>query len=172
MPGPRPQPLRLKLLRGNPGKQAIRGAFDPPRPPEPPSPPPFLTGHALEEWRRVAPGLSLFGLLSDFDVGPLAAYCMAFAHWIEAEELLRELNDAGDTAHGLLSRGAEGQPRRNPLVAIAREAASDMVRFAAEFGFSPAARSRIALGIGGLTRPSPSKFDGLLAGDRLPPNGA
>jgi P27 family predicted phage terminase small subunit len=172
MRGPKPQPVRLKLLRGNPGKQAIRSVFDPPRPPEPPDPPPFLTGRALEEWHRVAPGLSLFGLLSDFDVMPLAAYCIAFSHWVEAELLLKELADAGDTAHGLLSRGSEGQPRRNPLVQIAREAASDMVKFASEFGFSPAARSRIALGIGGLTTPAPSKFDGLLAGDRLLPDPA
>jgi hypothetical protein len=49
MPGPRPTPLRLKLLRGNPGKRVIRDGFEPPQTPEPPDPPSFLTGYALEE---------------------------------------------------------------------------------------------------------------------------
>jgi phage terminase small subunit len=40
-------------------------------------------------------------------------------------------------------------------------AASDMVRYAGEFGLTPVARTRIAQGI---QQPPPSKFDGLLAG--------
>jgi P27 family predicted phage terminase small subunit len=62
--------------------------------------------------------------------------------------------------HGLLVKGSEGQPRANPLVRIASEAAADMLRFASEFGFPPAARSRIAAGVGGQT--SNSKFGDLL----------
>ena len=50
---------------------------------------------------------------------------------------------------------------QNPLVLTARQAAGDMVRFAAEFGFSPAARSRIS-NIDG--EDPESKFSGLLAG--------
>jgi phage terminase small subunit len=51
---------------------------------------------------------------------------------------------------------------RNPLVAIAANAANDMLRFAGEFGLTPLARSRIAAGGG--YEPPPSKFDGLLGG--------
>jgi P27 family predicted phage terminase small subunit len=153
----------LKLIRGNPGHQKLnKSGFEPPKPLKPPEPPSFLTGRALEEWRRVAPGLSLFGLLTDFDVGPLAAYCQAFARWMDAEELLKDLVERDPATHALLIRGSKGQARNNPLIQIAREAASDMVRFASEFGFSPAARSRIAAGIGA---PQPSKFAGLLGGD-------
>ena len=68
--------------------------------------------------------------------------------------------------HGLLVRGSEGQARTNPLAKIAADAAADMVKFAAEFGFSPAARSRIAAGAGPLFgRPLDGKFAGLLAYD-------
>ena len=56
------------------------------------------------------------------------------------------------------------QARSNPLVQIAREAANDMVRYAAEFDFSPAARSRIAAGVGPFTPPPGGKFEDLLAG--------
>jgi len=48
------------------------------------------------------------------------------------------------------------------LVSIVRKHAGDVVRFAAEFGLSPAARSRISAGIHGDN--SQSKFAGLIAG--------
>jgi P27 family predicted phage terminase small subunit len=157
-------PTQLKLLRGRPVGKRYGTVFEPPKPPEPPEPPEFLSGYALEEWRRVAPGLSLFGLLSLFDVMPLAAYCEAYSRWRTAEELLARVA-AGDPAFlGLLVKGSKGQPRANPLLEVSRLAARDMVRFADEFGFSPAARSRISAGIS-LVPPPKSKFSGLLAGD-------
>ena len=148
MPGPRPQPIKLKLLRGNPGTRALKGVFEPPRPSAPPSPPSFLTGYAREEWDRVAPGLFLFGLLTELDVATLGGYCEAFKRWKTAVEALDQVAALDPAMQGLLVRGSEGQARPNPLVRIAAEAASDMVRFAGEFGFSPAARSRIAMGPG------------------------
>jgi P27 family predicted phage terminase small subunit len=62
--------------------------------------------------------------------------------------------------HGLIVRTQSGGAAPNPLVWIAAAAARDMNKFAAEFGMSPAARSRIhavdAIGDG--------KFAGLLGG--------
>jgi phage terminase small subunit len=46
-------------------------------------------------------------------------------------------------------------------VKIAANAAKDMLRFAGEFGLTPVARARIALGV--YAQPT-SKFDGLLGG--------
>src|ERR1700733_11144224 len=161
MPGPRPMPVALKLLRGNPGKRSIRRGFEPPQPPAPPDPPKFLTGYALEEWRRIAPGLFLFGLLSEADVMVLSGYCEATKRWRTAVEALNRVAEMDPTMDGLLVRGSEGQARPNPLVRIISEAASDMLRFASEFGFSPVARNRIAAG----PAPSSGKFTGLLAGE-------
>ena len=45
---------------------------------------------------------------------------------------------------GLLSKSAAGTPLQSPLVLTIRHAANDMVRYAAEFGLTPAARTRIA----------------------------
>jgi phage terminase small subunit len=47
-------------------------------------------------------------------------------------------------------------------VVVSRKAANDMVRFASEFGLTPAARSRISAGADG--EPQHGKFTGLLAG--------
>jgi P27 family predicted phage terminase small subunit len=153
-------PVALKLLRGNPGKRPLKRGFEPPQPPLPPDPPEFLAGDAREEWLRVAPGLHLFGLLTEGDVMPLAGYCASFARWKTALETFDRVAAGDPVMHGLLVKWSEGQPRSNPLVRIAAEAAADMLRFASEFGFTPAARSRIAAGVGGQT--SNSKFGDLL----------
>jgi P27 family predicted phage terminase small subunit len=63
--------------------------------------------------------------------------------------------------HGLVVKTAEGNMRRNPLVQIASDAAAAMERYAAEFGLTPAARSRIS--VAGSKEPE-SKFGPLLVG--------
>jgi phage terminase small subunit len=59
-----------------------------------------------------------------------------------------------------LIKTSSGDAAQNPLIGIARRAAADMVRYAGEFGMSPAARARISAGIG--YEPPEGKFDGLL----------
>jgi P27 family predicted phage terminase small subunit len=161
MPGPKPTPTHLKLLRGNPGHQKLnRNEPQPQVPAEVPEPPPFVQGHAADEWWRVAPELHALKLLSALDVMLLATYCQAYAHWRTAEEKLREMAARDPVTSGLLVKTASGDAAQNPLVGIARRAAADMVRYASEFGMSPAARARISAGVG--FEPPPGKFDGLL----------
>jgi P27 family predicted phage terminase small subunit len=157
MRGPAPIPIPLQVLRGNPGKKSVRIQLEPERLPEVPNPPAFLQGHAKDEWHRVAPSLHTLGLLSTLDIMPLAAYCQSYEHWRQAEERLGELA-AQDESRGLLVKVREGHARRNPLVQIAASAAADMLRFASEFGMSPAARTRIS---SGAAKPA-GKFDGLI----------
>jgi P27 family predicted phage terminase small subunit len=165
MPGPPPTPTVVKLLRGNPGKRRIRSEPQPPQPVEPPECPPFLTSYAADEWHRVAPGLHVLGLLTVLDVMPLSAYCVAYQHWREAEEALARMRERDAQTSGLLIKTSSGDAAQNPLLGISRRAAGDMVRYASEFGFSPAARARISAGVG-YEPPSGGggKFDGLIAG--------
>jgi P27 family predicted phage terminase small subunit len=137
-------------------------ALEPERPAEPPYCPDFLVGHARAEWDRIAGGLHRLGLLSQLDVMPLASYCVAYARWREAEELLAEMAARDQVTSGMLVKNQSGDARINPLAKISRLAAADMVRYAGEFGFSPAARARIAAGPGS-AQPA-SKFDGLFGG--------
>jgi len=44
---------------------------------------------------------------------------------------------------GLMIKTTNGNAIQNPLVGTANKAAADMVRYAAEFGMTPSARSRI-----------------------------
>jgi P27 family predicted phage terminase small subunit len=163
MSGPPPTPTYLKLLRGNPGKRPINK-----REPQPeiavaaPEPPPFLSEYAREEWRRVAPEAHRLKLLSNLDRACFAAYAESYARWRTAEEALALMAANDPVMQGLLVKGKRGTVIENPLVYIARQAARDMVRYASEFGFTPAARSRIAGGVDIGPRP-PSKFGDLLA---------
>ena len=60
---------------------------------------------------------------------------------------------------GLMIKTTNGNAVQNPLVGTSNKAASDMVRFAGEFGLTPVARARLALSA---IAPYRSKFDGLV----------
>jgi P27 family predicted phage terminase small subunit len=148
-----PVPFVVAKLKGFPGKRAKRPPPEPARLERCPEAPAFLPQYAREEWDRVAAQLWAIGLLSCLDVAPLAAYCASYAMWRTASEELDSLT---------VTTG-KGDLRRHPLIKVIADAASDMVRYAGEFGLTPVARTRIAKGI---HQQPPSKFDGLLAGPR------
>jgi P27 family predicted phage terminase small subunit len=163
VPGPRPTPTYLKLLRGNPGKQRLNK--NEPRPTIPaqcPEPPTWLSDYAKEEWRHVAPEAFQLHLLTVLDTACFSAYVESYARWRTAEEALALMAANDPVMHGLIVRGKRGTAIENPLVYTSRQAARDMVRYASEFGMTPAARSRIAGGVDTGPRP-PSKFGDLLA---------
>ena len=63
--------------------------------------------------------------------------------------------------HGLIVKSKHGYPIENPLVYTSRRAMQEVLRFASELGFTPAARARVAAGISA-SEPK-SKFGDLLA---------
>lgn len=134
MRGRKPTPTPLRILRGNPGKRALN-RNEPTPAPTIPEAPAHLTPAALEEWDRIAPVLLEQGLLTDLDRAGLAAYCVAYARWIEAEESVRKL--------GVLVKSPNGFPVHSPYLAIANRAMEQMQRLLAEFGMSPSSRSRV-----------------------------
>jgi P27 family predicted phage terminase small subunit len=162
MSGPPPMPTNLRLLRGDSQKKRL-----PKNEPQPlmadliPEPPPFLEGYAAEEWRRVVVELYRLRLVTLVDINPLAAYCQCYKIWREATELQTEIYKQGDLFKGMVLTNRNGDITKNPLMAVARTAAADMLRYASEFGLTPAARARIAAGPYGETRQA-SKFDGLV----------
>ena len=66
--GPRPEPVELRILRGNPSRRPIPAHLKLLPPPEPPSCPAFLDDYARQEWNHVAPGLHAMPLLTAADV--------------------------------------------------------------------------------------------------------
>ena len=142
MRGRKPKPTHLKLVSGNAGRRPLNNA-EPKHALSIPTPPTELSGDAKMEWGRVAERLYRAGTLSDVDRAPLAAYCQAYGRWMQAERALMRLAEADKATGGLLIKTSNGNAIQNPLVGIANKAAADMVRYAAEFGMTPSARSRI-----------------------------
>ncbi len=142
MRGRKPKPTHLKLVSGNAGKRPLNKA-EPKHALSIPTPPAELSDDAKMEWGRVAERLYRAGTLSEVDRSPLAAYCQAYGRWIQAERALSRAAAANPETGGLLVETTNGNAIQNPLVGIANKAASDMVRYAAEFGMTPSARSRI-----------------------------
>ena len=162
MPGPPPTPTNLRILRGNPARRPIRNEPMPTLPPAPPEAPEYLTGYAREEWERIVNEMFRLRLLTIVDIHPLAAYCQAYDSWRTAIEKLKDMAARDLVMSALVVKTRHGSVMQNPLFLTARQSANDMLRYAAEFGFTPAARARIASG--GFEPPDGSnKFTGLLA---------
>jgi P27 family predicted phage terminase small subunit len=135
MRGRRPKPTRLKFLTGNPGKRPLNQSE--PRPePVVPQCPPELGPVARREWDRLAGELASLNLLTNLDRAALAAYCGAYALWVEATEAIQK--------YGTMVKSPSGYPVQSPYVSIANRQAEIMMRIASEFGFTPASRSRIS----------------------------
>jgi P27 family predicted phage terminase small subunit len=143
MRGRKPRPTYLKLVTGNPGKRPLNAAEPKPKTGIP-APPAELSGDAKAEWRRVAHHLHALGILTTADRAALAAYCQAYGRWRQAERALAEMAKLDPVTGALMIRTKDGNAIQNPLVGTANKAMADMVRYAAEFGMTPSARTRIA----------------------------
>lgn len=142
MRGRKPKPTHLKLVTGNPGRRKLNAAEPMPES-RLPKPPAFLSDEAKVEWGRVSEELYNLGILTGIDRAALAAYCQAYARWAQAEAAIGEMAKRDQLTGGLMIKTTNGNAIQNPLVGTANKAAADMVRYAAEFGMTPSARSRI-----------------------------
>lgn len=110
---------------------------------EVPEAPDHLNADARAEWVRIADELSALGILTRLDRVALAAYCQAYGRWRQAEAALSRMAERDATTDGLMIRTRSGNLIKNPLVGTANKAMADMMRYAAEFGLTPSARSRL-----------------------------
>jgi P27 family predicted phage terminase small subunit len=157
-----PAPTVLKLLRGNPSKEKINRDEPQPRGNDGvPSPPDFLIGYARDEWERIAPELHYMKILTRVDMRPLAAYCQAYSVWRTCVEAFNSTAEIYPDMQRVIATSDNGNHTQSPILGAMRNAALEMVKHAAEFGFTPAARSRISVKPQGESK---SKFEGLLSG--------
>lgn len=142
--GRKSKPTAIKQIEGNPGGRPLNTS-------EPvvigpcPMPPEILDGHALEEWERLAPPLYRLGVITAGDIGVLTAYCQAWGLLMDAGKELAILRTIGAPHNGMLVHAGTGGLKRNPLLAIMRDASGDLVRFGSELGLSPSSRVRLGM---------------------------
>jgi P27 family predicted phage terminase small subunit len=143
MRGRKPNPNKLKLVRGNPGKRPMKKGK--PKPADKMlACPAFLDKVAKREWRRITKVLAGTGLFAAADIVILAGYCAAYSTWIEAQKNLRE--------HGRVVLAAGGQSKLSPWNRVSNQAFDQIFKLSGELGLTPMARVRL---IGSATIPTP-----------------
>jgi len=136
--GRKPKPSALKVLEGNRGKgRRPVNAYEPKPKKASLECPDWLLPEAQEEWSRLAPALDAMGVLTEADIRAFEGYCQAYARWREAEDFI--------TQHGSIFQTKSGYVQQVPQVSIAMQNLKIMQSFCAEFGLTPASRSRIAV---------------------------
>lgn len=137
--GPKPLPANVHLLRGNPSKLSasqLREGVSPDV--EIPDCPKHLKGDALKEWKRVSAELEKLGLISKIDRAALSLYCTAWGRHVHAE---KKLNDLGPESY--VSETPNKFEVQSAWLNISNKAMEQCIKYMAEFGMSPAARSRV-----------------------------
>jgi P27 family predicted phage terminase small subunit len=144
--GPKPLPANVHLLRGNPSKRALGNLLDEFRPDvELPDCPSVLWPEAKREWKRLAPELMRYGLVSKLDRGVLAMCCQEWARWQWAEAQIRKANKADPNGErGLIEVAPSGYRMQSVYLQISTKAQERYEKLKTCFGLSPADRTRVS----------------------------
>lgn len=132
--GPPPKPSNIRLLEGNRGRLKINDR-EPKPPVAAPACPPWLDLEARAEWARVVPQLLALGILGQIDRADLAGYCATWSRWRATYLAIRELGTTFTTPQGYVASRPE-VIQEAKLLALLR-------LYAADFGMTPAARSKV-----------------------------
>lgn len=135
MKGRRAMPSNMHVLHGT-HRSDRHGSGTPAVTIVNPDPPAGLPEVAATEWRRIAPILSKYRLLSDLDITALEAYCRVYARWLEAEAKLNERDS-------LVFRTTTGYEAQSAYLNIVNMCLKQMQSLMAEFGMTPATRERL-----------------------------
>lgn len=136
MPGPAPTPSPMLRARGSWRANARRE--EPELPCKAPACPQWLSVEAKAEWRRQVKHLEAMGVVAEIDRPMLAAFCEAWAEFVQAAAFIAE--------HGHIITTEKGYVLPHPQVAIKNSAVERLKAIGQQFGFSPAARTRLRTG--------------------------
>ena len=125
------KPAAIRLLEGNRSRTPIPQEIAPVGRPEPPL---GLNEAQLERWHDIVSSLP-DELLSRADNQVLERMAVAWATFRQTCELINQ--------SGLLTRGQNGEPVRNPLLAVRKLAAMEMEVCGQALGLSPLAQTQL-----------------------------
>lgn len=136
------KPTVMKILEGTYRKD--RAPINEPKPELVVIPPPMPEGlnvYGQKEWEKMTLELSKIGMLTTVDTSQLAAYCNEIGNYWECELLRKEVVPDDDTVD---SKDAATSFYKN-YFDMAQKHLKQARDLAVQFGFTPAARSRINL---------------------------
>lgn len=136
MPGRKPIPSKLKLLKGT--DQPCRMRDDEPMPKsDQVEMPPMLSDEAKKQWALVVKQLKDADIITNLDVHALAMYCEVFARWQHANEQLSK--------YGAVIKTHNGYPAQSPYMQIAHKSFEQMKAMLVEFGMTPSSRTKVGV---------------------------
>lgn len=133
MKGRKPTPTATLAARGS-WRANLRSA-EPMAPAGIPECPDDLQGEARAEWFRLSAILSGMGVLTLAERGALVCYCRAWARMTKAAAKLE--------VEGEVISSPSGYQIQSPWLAIHNKALEQVVKLLAEFGLTPASRTRV-----------------------------
>jgi P27 family predicted phage terminase small subunit len=139
--GRRPQPTKLKVLRGNPGKRPINQHE--PIPPTGEVKKPKLSKAAESVWDEIAPVCQAMGTLTVGDVKAFARLCELQA----TADMTAEQKDAEGFAPFTVSEDYNGAPKVNVhgAIKLEKEISQVISAYYDRFGMTPTGRAKIVL---------------------------
>jgi P27 family predicted phage terminase small subunit len=118
--------------------------------------PNWLTGEARRVWRELVPQLMDLRVLAKIDQAMLATLCQAIADVERTERFIAE----NGLTHNVNPKGDPSGVRLRPEARELRHAREFVLRACAEFGMTPASRTRIEVS----APPRPDKLTDFLNG--------
>lgn len=136
MKGRKPLPSNIIDLKGG-SKHTHRPLRDDvPKPKAKyPACPPFLKGEARKEWNRLKRELSPLKYITQADRAILVSYCQLWDRYCDINDKIAKT--------GLLVKGKNGEPKRNPLLIEVKDTFDRMLRAMATLGITPVDRERV-----------------------------
>jgi P27 family predicted phage terminase small subunit len=141
-------PSKVHYLGGNPSKKSTGDLLDEFQPDvELAKCPSHLKAEARREYARLGEELERYGLISTIDRDTLAMIATQWARYVWAENQIHKLNEADARGEaGLVDRSPNGYKVQSVYLQISNKAIEVYTKLAAEFGLTPAARSRVKAG--------------------------
>lgn len=165
--GRKPTPTHLRIIAGNPGKRPINGAEPKPKRARPEAPS-YMDAESKKIWDAVVKELDDISILTSIDVFAVETLCAAIAdhrssvRQIEAnakhhreqkktEPKEEPIFSSDGRYYRTVSGTGSAMWRAHPAIAVRSDADRRIRGWCAEFGLTPAARTRLVVGTGGGT---------------------
>ena len=150
--GPAPKPPELRLLEGNRGHRPldVTGLFRPEV--GTPDAPKWLTAEARKAWRRLAPELVRYNLLSKVDRDGFAMLCQTVGRLELIERALAgrmatATAEGREAAEALLDRTPNGLQVQSALYQVLNREQAKLHGMLAAFGLRPDSRAKVTAAI-------------------------
>ncbi len=135
MPGPKPQPTALKLIKGETRTERLNRNEPKPKLTAPIRPD-YLDEKACEVWDELAPKLERLGILTEIDGFAFTALCLEWSRYVKL------MTASGGESVQVFEKGSR---QVAPEVSVSHKCLTQLMKLFAAFGLTPSDRGRLSI---------------------------